>query len=160
MLRFEDDRPFASGACGYLSRPSSERETVNKLFVEVLVDNAATWLGAIDTGAPYLICGPDVGQALALKPEAGIENATVEIRGLPIPGDLHRLSLTILAEEGLDVNIEATAFIVRSDPAVRWTLPDIFLGWHGCLERLRFAVDPANDTLYFGPADLDSGGLL
>src|SRR5207249_4481430 len=30
-------------------------------------------------------------------------------------------------------------------------LPSI-LGLHGCLERARFAFDPATDTFYFGPA--------
>ncbi len=30
-------------------------------------------------------------------------------------------------------------------------MPSI-LGWHGCLDRLRFGVDPVTDTFYFGPA--------
>ena len=30
-------------------------------------------------------------------------------------------------------------------------LPSI-LGLHSCLERVRFAFDPATDTFYFGPA--------
>jgi len=32
-------------------------------------------------------------------------------------------------------------------------LPSL-LGLHGCLERARFAFDPASDTFYCGPASL------
>ncbi|MBI4531612.1 MAG: hypothetical protein HY709_08815, partial [Candidatus Latescibacteria bacterium] len=48
------------------------------------------------------------------------------------------------AEEGENVEVEATWFISPD-----WPGP-IVIGWKGCLERLRFAVDPSEDTFYFG----------
>ena len=58
------------------------------------------------------------------------------------------MDLTFMADEGEDVTVEATVFIPKIDPAL-WFLPS-FIGWTGCLERLRFAIDPLDETFYFG----------
>lgn len=62
---------------------------------------------------------------------------------------LQRLPITLPAVEGQGITIDATAFIPA--PEVEWNedLPCI-LGMQGCLENLRFAVDPNDDTFYFG----------
>jgi hypothetical protein len=68
-----------------------------------------------------------------------------------VRGTLHRLTLTLLAEEGEDVQIDTTAFVPDTSYEGVPALPSI-LGLHGCLERVRFACDPHTDTFYFGPA--------
>ena len=70
-----------------------------------------------------------------------------------IRGTLHRLTLTLLAEEGADLQLDVTAFVPDAGYENVPDLPSI-LDLHSCLERVRFACDPATDTFYFGPASL------
>jgi len=87
LLSFEDGRPFAHGACPFVYRPATERETVHRIFVPVQIEGIQTE-AVVDTGGVYLV----------------------------------------------------------------WNLPS-FMGLSGCLERIRFAVDSATDTFYFGAID-------
>ncbi|PKO21984.1 MAG: hypothetical protein CVU38_11935 [Chloroflexi bacterium HGW-Chloroflexi-1] len=73
------------------------------------------------------------------------------IRSVLISGWLHHLRLIFPAVRGNDLLLDATAFVPDAGYAEVWgTLPS-FLGMQGCLDRLRFAVDPVTDTFYFGP---------
>jgi hypothetical protein len=47
------------------------------------------------------------------------------------------------ADEGSPLNVEATWFVADG-----WPGP-VVIGWKGCLERLRLALDPDQDTFYF-----------
>ncbi|MBI3732481.1 MAG: hypothetical protein HY259_03370 [Chloroflexi bacterium] len=73
------------------------------------------------------------------------------IRGIWYSGRLYLLNLTLLAIEGYSLELSATAFVPDSEWAESWGHLPSFLGLPGCLERLRFAVDPSTDTFYFGP---------
>jgi hypothetical protein len=53
------------------------------------------------------------------------------------------------ADGGEDLEVDGTAFVPTLAPGDPWPLPD-FLGLAGFLQRVRFAVDPAENTLYFG----------
>lgn len=65
-----------------------------------------------------------------------------------IEGRLHRLSVTLVADDGRDLQVAATVLI-----APEWLGPPV-LGYRGLLERVRIALDPgvADDDqwLYFG----------
>jgi hypothetical protein len=63
-----------------------------------------------------------------------------------IRGRIERMAVRLLATEGADVQIEATFFISPD-----WPGPTV-LGWRGGLERVRIALDPFEDWLYFGEA--------
>jgi hypothetical protein len=52
--------------------------------------------------------------------------------------------------EGDDLEIPATVFVPTIPPGETWLHPN-FLGLTGLLDRIRFAVDPAENTFYFGP---------
>ena len=54
-----------------------------------------------------------------------------------------------MADEGSDLEIETTAFVPVLDESEIWELP-MFLGMQGCLERVRFAIDPTKERFYFG----------
>jgi hypothetical protein len=69
-----------------------------------------------------------------------------------VHGRLYRLNLTLLADEGEDLTIQTTAFVPEPDEAEGWGDMPCILGLYGCLERLRFAVDPHTEPFYFGPA--------
>jgi len=148
LLNFQDGRSFAQGACPFLYHPATEWDTTPRIIVTVQIEGIRTQT-VVDTGGVYLVCDPEMAALLNLDPTSGLGTTKLNIRGHKVPGTLHRLSLTLLAEEGQSLELEATAFVPHLQPAEQWNLPS-FMGLTGCLERLRFAVDPATDTFYFG----------
>lgn len=65
-----------------------------------------------------------------------------------MPGSLVRLNISLEAEQGQDLTVEATTFIPNLKE--QWGNFPSFLGLSGFLERIRFAIDPLTDTFYFG----------
>ena len=59
--------------------------------------------------------------------------------------------MTLLATAGESLTFEATAFVPELDHGETWPLPS-YLGWQGCLDRIRFAIDPVDEVVYFGAA--------
>ncbi|MCA1617731.1 MAG: retropepsin-like domain-containing protein [Acidobacteria bacterium] len=105
----------------------------------------------LDTGAPYLVCSPDLAERLWLDPEDALEATTIRIQGVPLRGRVHRANLILHAQEGNGLDFQATAFVPDTGQNLPANfLPISFLGLHGCLERMRFALDPSNETFYFG----------
>jgi hypothetical protein len=58
-------------------------------------------------------------------------------------GRLERLRLRFCAEEGSEVEIEASCFV-----SADWTGPMV-IGWKGGLERVKVALDPSDNSFYF-----------
>jgi hypothetical protein len=83
-----------------------------------------------------------------------IGDQEILIRGILIKGGIHRLNLTVLASEGNGLSLEVTAFVPDSSKNFGATYP-AFLGYAGCLEWIRFAVDPSTETFYFGSRGTD-----
>jgi hypothetical protein len=104
----------------------------------------------VDTGGLYFFCMPSIARALHLDAGQALGAQTILFRDERVRGTLHRLTLTLLAEEGEDMQLDVTAFVPDASYEGVPELPSI-LGLHGCLERVRFAFDPATDTFYFGP---------
>ena len=104
----------------------------------------------VDTGGLYLFCMPSVERALHLDATQVLGTQTILFRDERVRGTLHRLTRTLLAEDGEDMQFDVTAFVPDASYESGPELPSI-LGLHGCLERVRFACDPATDTFYFGP---------
>lgn len=148
MLLFPDGEPFATGSQPYVFRPAITSDASNRILIEVEIQGRKT-LAMLDTGAPYLICNPDMAKRLGLDSTAAIDDIGMQIRGRWIQGKIHRLDLTIRAEHGDELIIDATAF-VPSDTEDSWPgLPSV-AGLEGCLDRIRFAFDTSDDTFYFG----------
>lgn len=61
-------------------------------------------------------------------------------------GRLVRIPVGFSAEEGDIAEVDATWFA-----SLDWPGPAV-VGWKGCLERLRFALDPIEERFYFGEA--------
>jgi hypothetical protein len=152
LLKFEDGRPFAQGASTYLYRPATQWETTDRVHVAVRIEHIPTQ-AVVDTGAVYLVCDPEIADLLDLDPASGWEvDRPLLIRGYRVSGTLHRLHLTLLAEEGEPLTLEVPAFVPCLQPNELWNLP-YFMGLFGCLECIRFAVDPTTKTFYFGAID-------
>lgn len=148
LLRFEDGRQFAQGACSFVCRPATERETTHRIFVPVQIEGIQTE-AVVDTGGVYLVCHPEIADLLRLDLAEKVGTDELNIRGRKIPGTLYRLYLTLLAGEGKSHMLDIVAFVPRLEPNETWDLPS-FMGLTGCLEWIRFAVDPTTDTFYFG----------
>jgi hypothetical protein len=151
LLQFRDRQPFATGAVSYNYRPVTEHETAPRLVVEIEIEGLRTD-AIVDTGGIFLLCPPAVANRLGLDERAALGEEIVMVRGSRVTGKLHRVTLTLLAEEGQNLSVEVTALIPteRRDEAWVHDLP-CFLGLQGCLERLRFAVDRTAEKFYFGP---------
>jgi hypothetical protein len=147
-LHFLDGEIFAAGSCTYSYRPATEQDRAARIFVPIQAEEIPTE-AVLDTGGVYWVCDPQIAALLGLNPADGLGTAKLGIRGRTFAGVLHRVSLTFLAEQGESCVVEVTAFVPDLHPQDEWKLPS-FLGWMGCLERLRFAVDPNTDTFHFG----------
>ena len=100
----------------------------------------------IDTAAPWSILQFDLASRLGL-PTGGGEAKTLRSWRGTYDGVLERIQIEIPADEGNSLITESTVFV-----AADWTGPNHpnFLGWNGVLERLRFAIDPGNNSFHFG----------
>jgi hypothetical protein len=149
VLQFTDGRPFATGACSYWDQPPLGRTETPRITIAIWIGGSQTQ-AMVDAGGVYLVCDPEISDLLHLDPRTSLGVTTLAIRGYKYPGHLHRLAITLLAEKGESLELDVTAFIPRLDPGQEWHLPS-FLGLQGCLEFLRFAVDPGSNIFYFGP---------
>lgn len=150
LLSFEDGKPFATGAIPYDYAPAGDDRTPRILLQVEFESIRAT--AVVDTGAPYVICAPVIAQLLRLDPTAALEQITIQIRGVRIRGNLHRLTLSFPAGEGNPLSVDSTVFVPdEQNNAVDWGHLPSFIGLTGCLERVRFAVDPTSESFFFGP---------
>lgn len=150
LLRFTDRTPFAIGAAPYAYRPVTASESAPRVVLNVRIGEIET-AAFLDTGGVYLLCAPELALRLDLDPQDGIPTPPLQLGRGRFDGALHRVRLTFIATDGEDLCIESTVFVphLKSEQAWSENFPCI-LGMQGCLERLRFAVDPSDDTFYFG----------
>jgi hypothetical protein len=78
---------------------------------------------------------PEVADALSLSAIEGAPD-TLSTRFGTFDGQLKRINIAILADDGESIEVDATVYIPSARPAGN------FLGYGGLLERVRFAVDP------------------
>ena len=149
-LVFHDGQKFATGSAPYSYRPETEQQNIPKLFLQVQIEGQDSE-ALVDTGAQFFICPPDVAKLLKLHESDSSATEALKIRGTRIEGTLHRITLTLLAEEGESLSVEVTAFVPKASEEYQLGPIPSFLGLFCCLERLRFAVDPSTETFYFGP---------
>jgi hypothetical protein len=98
------------------------------------------------------LCHPHIAGRLHLQDADALGGIhTLLFRGVRVQGRLHRLQLTLLAEAGDNLDIQATAFVPEHTETEEWGSLPCILGLYGCLERVRFAVDPQREIFYFGP---------
>jgi hypothetical protein len=149
MLRFADGRSFACGVCAFYDRHLKDSSTLPRIVLSIAVGRLRV-AAIVDTGEAYFICAPELAQALDLSRYESLGTNDLIIRGIKYRGDLYRVDIQFLADAGTSLDLAVTAFVPRLLPGEEWHFPS-FLGLQGCLEFLRFAVDPASNTFFFGP---------
>ncbi|MGH7845163.1 MAG: hypothetical protein ACREQW_08345 [Candidatus Binatia bacterium] len=144
MLNTLDGASFATGRARFLDEDASALEGTAKIFVKIEPSNLGfPVLAQLDTGSPWSILKPEIAEAMQLTTEEGEPERLITRLGR-IDGQLKRTNITLLADDGNSVELEATVFI-----PTEWTAGN-FLGYGGLLERIRFAVDPQENFFYFG----------
>lgn len=155
LLHFSSGSPFATGASSFVYRPVLSTETVNRILVDIRLGSVQTQ-AYLDTGAVYMVCAPDLADTLNLSADTRLGSEQLVFRGTRYHGDLYRVPLTFLADEGESLDIEVTAFVPQIHPEDSWPIEFLcILGMTGCMERLRFAIDPFEDMIYFGVSSGD-----
>jgi hypothetical protein len=102
----------------------------------------------VDTGAPYVICAPDIARRAGIDPASALKKDRMLIRQMQLDGFVYRLNVKLVARDGDDLNVDATVFVPEVEEF--WGDFPSFIGLAGFLERIRFAIDPNTDTFYFG----------
>jgi hypothetical protein len=96
----------------------------------------------LDTASQWCILPPTIAHVRGYDLE--VEGETrLHTRFGALSGELIRLPMVLVADEGEPTEVEATWFLSPD-----WLGP-LVIGWKGCLERIRFAFDPREDTFYF-----------
>ena len=98
----------------------------------------------LDTAAEWCVMTPALAEDLGISIESGRGSHTLHSRFGSIKSEWARTRLIFLASEGEELPVEATWFVSPD-----WPGP-LVIGWKGCLERLRFALDPGDESFYFG----------
>ncbi len=147
LLQFTSGTSFASGALRYDYRPIND-ETTNRIIIPIETISGYKIEAVLDTGAPYVILNPRFANLAGFTPELMLFEENMLIRGIKLAGKIARLRFTLRADEGDDLDIEATVFV--PDDAERWNDFPSFLGQAGFLERIRFEIDPTENKFYFG----------
>lgn len=144
MLKLNGES-FTTGRSQFRDQAPGITEPTAKVYVQVElpgIDNA-TLLAQLDTGAAYSTLGTEWAEALGVL-DGGGHPITLDTRLGKFSGRLERIPLTLIAEEGESLEIEALFFVCRE-----WS-GKTFLGYTGLLEHIRFALDPPSNFFYFG----------
>lgn len=149
LLTTSEGKPFATGVASYSYRPAvndiSSRIMLQVEFGGILVE------AIVDTGAPYVVCPPYLSDVLRLDPRNALDRIVYRIRGFSIRGSLYRMDVHLIAAQGDSQIVDATVFVPDAEWKDFWGDHPGYIGLTGCLERMRFAVDPGNELFYFGP---------
>lgn len=143
-----DGSAFATGEAPLRTMHAHVRDRLSRLSIQIAVERVEI-SAVVDTGGAYLILQPELGAQLGLDGAGRVQRDRLMIRGITFAGAVHRIPVTPLATAGESLTFEATAFVPELGDGEVWPLPS-YLGWQGCLDRIRFAVDPADEVVYFG----------
>lgn len=144
MILFLDGERFASGRSKFLDQHPRFLEPTAKVFVKVSFPGSPeTVVAQLDTGAAYSALGVEIADALGLFSQKG-QMARISTRLGTASGQLLRIPVVLIADEGLSLGIDATFFI-----SPEWK-GATFLGYIGLLDRIRIALDSPANFFYFG----------
>lgn len=145
MLTYKGNN-FSVGRAEFLTSLPGVSEGTSKIFLRIVPAPLDTEVFAqVDTGSPWLILEPEILAALDLLDTSG-EPVSLKTRFGEMRGHLERTTITLLADEGESIDVDATVFV-----CAEWPAGMNFVGYTGLLERIRFAVDSGTSSFFFGP---------
>jgi hypothetical protein len=140
---------FASGMAHYADHYPGQYDTA-RIVVLISIGGLPPMEAVVDTGAPWCILDPNVAELLEdLEHVAGAQSQHLQTHWGLLEGHLHRVTVSLLADEGNSLEFETTVLIPILPPEATWDQPN-FVGLNNFLSRIRFAVDPNENAFYFG----------
>lgn len=97
----------------------------------------------LDTGAEWSLLPTEVARELGFGPEYDEPMEEYSVRGGVLTGRRAKLLTSFPAADGDELTLDAAWFV-----ADNWLGP-VVLGWSGCLEGFRFALNPTPDSEFF-----------
>ena len=135
---------FATGASIFADTAPGTRHEA-RIFVPIRLGGLDVDVTAmVDTAAPWCVLEGALAAVFSGRDAILVQRQMLSSRLGHYTGDLCRASITLLADEGDSLTVEATVFVCPD-----WSGPNL-IGYNGLLERIRFAVDPSLNTFYFG----------
>lgn len=144
---------WSSGCAQY----DVERDgTVSKMIVSARCrlgrQRTSEW-ALLDTGAHWSVISGEIAASLGDDFHCvSDERVAMSTRLGVFHGRFHRLDVTLEADEGEDLQVEASVLVLPE-----WPGPSVVLGYRGFLERVRFGLDPGvgvhDQWMFFGAAD-------
>ncbi|MCE7873640.1 hypothetical protein DYH09_25150 [bacterium CPR1] len=145
MLVFPEGAQFTTGACAFLDEHPSGDPGDTKVYVRLAIQGFPVDIHAmLDTGSTWSVLEPEVSEALGLSQAQGLGKITLSTRVGQVAGTLHNIPVTIVAEQGQQLEVDAVFFAPENWPHCS------FIGYRGFLEKIRFAVDAQENRFYFG----------
>ncbi len=89
-LLYRDGRTFATGVARFNFIPASKYDSNVRILVQVSIEGYAT-TAILDTGAPYVLCAPQLARTLDIDPKSAITRTKIVARNREIYGGLHKL---------------------------------------------------------------------
>lgn len=145
-----DDEGFASGATPYDEHWGRFLST--HIIVPVRIGGLLTQ-AIVDTGASWCIFDPEIIRQIGFQEAEwyDADQTMLPIRGQYMSGKLLNLPVSLIAEYGASLEINATIFVPEWNPEVSWPNPN-FVGLDGLLNAMKYAVDSTEKMFYFGVA--------
>ncbi|MDD9992726.1 MAG: hypothetical protein OXP75_13080 [Rhodospirillales bacterium] len=136
---------FTSGVSDYYGDDPSRESELHLVHVNIVIeaDIPISTTARLDTATPWVILNAEINRRLGLRPSEPMVALNTAVGRMV--GSLERFPITLPAEEGDSLEIDATLFVCED-----WDRSN-FLGYNGFLERIRFALDPRLAKFYFGP---------
>lgn len=138
---------FTTSHAGYLDQQPGADSSSARIFVKVrLAEVEAAFVAMLDTGAAWSVFPSELMGSIG--DFEAIAETTLSTRLGKIKGHLVRIPLTLLADQGESLTLDATVF---RPLAGEWPEDQFFLGYTCCLDRIRMAIDPSVNQFHFGP---------
>jgi hypothetical protein len=148
QLKFGNGDISVTGAIAYSSR--KQRGLAVGVLLQVGVNDYPAEV-IVDTGAPFLVCTPQLAKAIGIEDAKFIRKDTILFRGLWLDGSLYELTVAFAPDEnmGSGAALAVSGFVPANQEGLEEVLPYSSLGWVSCLEATPFAIDPGRKTFYY-----------
>jgi len=135
---------FSTGRANFLDAVPPAAGKTPRIYVRFAVgDTEEPYLALLDTGAEWSVLNCEIAKAMGLPTGTPLR---LKHKDGVSEGSLVRATLVLLADEGSDLVVDATVFVPDSNPPRGGS----FIGYAGFLDRIKLAVDPQNNDVYFG----------
>jgi len=142
-----DGASFTQGRSKFSDHAPGFAEPTAKIYVRVLLGQSSRpVLAQLDTGAAWSVLPPHVAREAGVPLDSDrpvLMNTRLGIKR----GFLVQAPLIFVADQGEALYLEGSFFICSD-----WPEDQIFLGYSGLLDSIRFALDPQANDFYFGPS--------